>query len=198
MRVTVRSANDALALDNAFSLVVSPLAPVRVIVVDSGNRQGAGLYLMRALSIGDNPKFEILNRQPANVADEDLRRASVVLLNDVDVNAGLARRLQRFVQDGGGLFVAAGPRATWPQEADILPASLSQPIDKSRGESARVGALEYGHPVFEMFRAPRSGDFSTARFYAYRSVAARPTPRCWRGSTPERRRSSNAKSAADT
>ena len=174
MRVTVRSANDALALDNAFSLVVSPLAPVRVIVVDSGNRPGAGLYLMRALSIGDNPKFEILNRQPANVADEDLRRASVVLLNDVDVNAALARRLQRFVQDGGGLFVAAGPRATWPQEADILPASLSQPIDKSRGESARVGALEYGHPVFEMFRAPRSGDFSTARFYAYRSVAAAP------------------------
>src|SRR5436190_8674452 len=172
MRVTVRAGTDALPLDNAFSLVVSPLAPVRIIVVDSGNRQGAGLYLMRALSIGDNPKFDILNRQPANVSDEDLRRASVVLLNDVDVNAGLGRRLQRFVQDGGGLFVAAGPRATWPQEADILPASLSQPIDKSRGESARVGALEYGHPVFEMFRAPRSGDFSTARFYAYRSITA--------------------------
>jgi aerotolerance regulator-like protein/VWA domain-containing protein len=173
-RVTVRSGNDALPLDNAFSLVVSPLAPVRIVVVDSGNRPGAGLYLMRALSIGENPKFDILTRQPANVSDEDLRRASVVLLNDVDVNAGLGRRLQRFVQDGGGLFVAAGPRATWPQEADILPASLSQPIDKSRGESARVGALEYGHPVFEMFRAPRSGDFSTARFYAYRSVAAAP------------------------
>jgi len=78
------------------------------------------------------------------------------------------------VQDGGGLFVAAGPRATWPQEADILPATLSQPIDRSRGESARVGALEYGHPVFEVFRAPRSGDFSTARFYAYRSVQAAP------------------------
>jgi hypothetical protein len=174
MRVTVRAGNDALPTDNVFSLVVSPSAPVRIVVVDSGNRPGAGLYLMRALSIGDTPKFEIINRQPATVSDEDLRRASVVLLNDVDVNVALGRRLQRFVQDGGGLFVAAGPRATWPQEADILPASLSQPIDKSRGESARVGALEYGHPVFEVFRAPRSGDFSTARFYAYRSVAAAP------------------------
>src|SRR5690349_11417899 len=37
MRVTVRAGNDALPLDNAFSLVVSPLAPVRIIVVDSGN-----------------------------------------------------------------------------------------------------------------------------------------------------------------
>ena len=174
MRVTVRAGNDALATDNVFNLVISPSAPVRIVVVDSGNRAGAGLYLMRALAIGDAPKFDIISRQPATVSDEDLRRASVVLLNDVDVNAGLGRRLQRFVQDGGGVFIAAGPRATWPQEADILPASLSQPIDKSRGESARVGALEYGHPVFEVFRAPRSGDFSTARFYAYRSVAAAP------------------------
>jgi hypothetical protein len=174
MRVTVRAGNDALATDNVFNLVISPSAPVRIVVVDTGNRQGAGLYLMRALAIGDAPKFEIISRQPATVSDEDLRRASVVLLNDVDVNVGLGRRLQRFVQDGGGVFLAAGPRATWPQEADILPASLSQPIDKSRGESARVGALEYGHPVFEVFRAPRSGDFSTARFYAYRSVAAAP------------------------
>src|SRR5262245_65276968 len=174
MRVTVRAGNDALATDNVFNLVISPSAPVRIVVVDSGNRQGAGLYLMRALGIGDAPKFDITTRQPAAVSDDDLRRASVVLLNDVDVNAGLGRRLQRFVQDGGGLFIAAGPRATWPQEADILPASMSQPIDKSRGESARVGALEYGHPVFEVFRAPRSGDFSTARFYAYRSVAAAP------------------------
>jgi hypothetical protein len=98
-----------------------------------------------------------------------------VLLNDVDVPVALGRRLLRFVQDGGGLFVAAGSRATWPQEADLLPASLSQTIDRSRGESGRMGALEYGHPVFEMFRAPRSGDFASARFYAYRSVTAVPT-----------------------
>ena len=175
VRVTVRAGADALATDNVFNLVVSPSTPVRIVVVDTGTKAGAGLYLTRALSIGDAPKFDITNRTPAAVSDEDLRRASVVLLNDVDVNAALARRLARFVQDGGGLFVAAGPRASWPQqEADILPASLSQPIDRSRGESARVGALEYGHPVFEVFRAPRSGDFSSARFYAYRSVSAAP------------------------
>jgi hypothetical protein len=174
MRVSVRSGNDALATDNVFNFVISPVAPVRVIVVDGGTRAGGGLYLTRALSIGDAPHFDTMLRQPANLSDDDLRRASVVLLNDVDVTAGLGRRLGRFVQDGGGLFVAAGPKATWPQEADVLPALLSQPIDRSRGESGRVGALEYGHPVFEIFRAPRSGDFSSARFYAYRSVTASP------------------------
>jgi|RhiMetdeSRZDD1v2_1073273.scaffolds.fasta_scaffold17190_6 aerotolerance regulator-like protein/VWA domain-containing protein len=174
MRVSVRAGSDALATDNVFHFVISPVAPVRVIVVDPGTRAGGGLYLTRALSIGDAPHFDTVLRQPANLSDDDLRRASVVLLNDVDVPLALGRRLGRFVQDGGGLFVAAGPKATWPQEADVLPASLSQPIDRSRGESGRVGALEYGHPVFEIFRAPRSGDFSTARFYSYRSVTALP------------------------
>jgi hypothetical protein len=98
----------------------------------------------------------------------------VVLLNDVDVPVGLGRRLARFVQDGGGLFVVAGPRATWPQEADVLPATLSQTIDRSRGEAGRIGGIEYGHPVFEVFRAPRTGDFAPSRFYAYRSVTALP------------------------
>src|SRR5262249_370067 len=155
--------------DNLFNFVVSPAAPVRIVVVDSGGRAGAGLYLTRALSIGDAPKFDTVLKQPETVSDDDLRKASVVLLNDVDVSAGFARGFARFVQDGGGLFGVAGPRATWPKEADVLPASLSQPIDRSHGEWGRVGALEYGHPVFEVFRAPRSGDFSSARFYAYRS-----------------------------
>ena len=147
MRVSVRAGSDALPTDNVFNLVVSPVVPVRVIVVAGGTRPGAGLYLTRALSIGDAPHFDTLLRQPTNLSDDDLRRASVVLLDDVDVPVGLGRRLGRFVQDGGGLFVIAGPRATWPQEADVLPASLSQPIDRSRGEPGRVGALEFGHPV---------------------------------------------------
>ena len=50
------------------------------------------------------------------MSDEDLRRSAVVVLNDVDVSTGLARRLAKYVEQGGGLFVATGPRATWPQE----------------------------------------------------------------------------------
>jgi hypothetical protein len=82
-----------------------------------------------------------------------------VLLNDVDVPVALGRRLATLRPGRRRPLRRRGPRATWPQEADVLPASLSQPIDRSRGESGRIGALEYGHPVFEIFRAPRSGDF---------------------------------------
>ena len=65
-----------------------------------------------------------------------------------------------------------GSQATWPPSAaDLLPAMPVGTVDRSRGGAASLGNLEYGHAVFEPFRAPRSGDFSAARFYSYRSVA---------------------------
>jgi len=170
MRGSVRATPDALDADNAFNFVVSPAEPVRVVVVDRGGTGSAALYLTRALAIGETPRFETTVRQPDGLSDEDLRQASVVVLNDVAVPAALGRRLARFVEAGGGLLVALGPRAAWPQGVDILPAALEQRVDRTRGEAARIGALEYGHTVFEPFRAPRSGDFSAARIYGYRAV----------------------------
>jgi hypothetical protein len=175
MRGTVRAGDDALAADNVFNFVISPVQPVRVIVVDRGGTGSAALYLTRALAIGDTPRFEAAVKQPDAVSDDDLRRASTVVLNDVAVSAALGRRLARFVEAGGGLFVALGPRASWPQDVAILPAVLQAPVDRTRGDAARIGALEYGHPVFEPFRAPRSGDFAGARIYGYRSVEPSPT-----------------------
>lgn len=174
MRGTVRAGNDALAIDNVFHFVVSPAQPVRVVVLDRGGTAGGALYLMRALSIGEAPRFETTVRQPEAATDDDLRRASVVVVNDVPVPAALGRRLLRFVEGGGGLFVATGSRATWTQDVDLLPAALQAPVDRTRGDAARVGALEFGHPVFEPFRTPRSGDFAAARIYGYRTVAPVP------------------------
>ena len=169
MRGTVRLGADALLPDNAFNFTVSPAEPVRVVVADRGTA-GAALHLTRAMAIGDAPKFQTTVREPDAISEDDLRGAAVVVLNDVTVSAALGRRLVRFVESGGGLFVAAGPRAVWPDGANLLPATLLQSVDRTQGDAGRVGGLEFGHPVFEPFRAPRSGDFSVARFYGYRAV----------------------------
>ena len=173
MRASVKLAADALAADNTFNFVVSPIEPVHITVVDRGNAASA-LYLTRVLSIGDSPKFQAVVRQGDAISDDDLRRSAVVVLNDVEVETPLARRLARYVEQGGGMFVATGPRARWPQDVDTLPATIGQPVDRTRGDAARVGALEYGHPVFEPFRAPRSGDFSSIPVYGYRNLTATP------------------------
>ncbi len=173
-RGTVRIPADALPLDNAFNFTVSPKDPVRIIITERpGATRDGSLYLSRALALGETPPFEIVAKSTDTVSADDLQRASVVILNDAPVAQLTAERLGAFVARGGGLLMAMGSRATWPGAtggADILPAVPGAPVDRTTGAAARLGALEYGHPVFEPFRAPRSGDFSGARFYSYRSV----------------------------
>ena len=175
MRGTVKLPDDALKRDNVFHFVVSPSEPVKAFVINRAGAEKEALYLARALAISESPRVELTMRTPANFSDADARQAGVVVLNDVQVPDELAERLARFVSAGGGLFIAAGRQATWPAKlADTVPALPGDPIDRMTTTPSRLGGLEYSHPVFELFRAPRSGDFSAARFYAYRG-ALQPT-----------------------
>lgn len=171
MRGTVRLPADALKRDNAFHFVVSPSEPVHALVINRGGAEQEALYLSRALAISESPRVELTARTPTTVSDADLRMAAVVLVNDIQVPDELADRLTRFVAAGGGLLVAAGPHATWPaRAAETVPGLPGDPVDRTTTPPSRLGGLEYSHPVFELFRAPRTGDFSAARFYGYRTV----------------------------
>ena len=176
-RGAVRIGNDALAVDNAFNFTVSPKEPLRVVIAErpGATREGS-LYLSRALALGETPPFDVTTKSIDAVSADDLGRASVVILNDAPVAQLTAERLGAFVARGGGLLIALGNRGTWPSvtgaTGDILPAVPGQPVDRTTGQPARLGALEYGSSIFEPFRAPRSGDFSGARFYSYRAVTA--------------------------
>jgi hypothetical protein len=171
-RGVVRIPDDALLQDNAFYFVLSPPRPVPVAMVNGPrtSREQA-LYLTRALAIGDTPKFEVATRSVDDLTDDVLSRTRVVILNDASPSEAVANRLRTFVENGGAVLAVFGAQATWPgTAAAFLPATAAGNIDRSRGPAAALGTLEYGHAIFEPFRAPRSGDFSTARFYGYRRV----------------------------
>jgi uncharacterized membrane protein len=171
IRGTIRIAPDALERDNAFHFVVAAGQPVRVVVVGRPGDRDGSLYLSRALAVGESPRFEVAARAPDALSADDLQNATLVVVNDVQVNTATADRLARFVERGGGLLIAAGERGTWPRDrAALVPATVSETVDRTKGQAARLVGLEYGHSIFEPFRAPRSGDFSTARFYGYRAV----------------------------
>jgi hypothetical protein len=171
LKATVRLANDSLARDNAFHFVLSPQAPIRVVIAERpGAARETSLYLARALALGESPRFQTSSMPADAIPVDDLARASVVILNDAPVAQSTADRLHRFVERGGGLFIALGQRGSWPSPPDTMPGVIGQAVDRTSGSPARLGALEYGHPVFEIFRAPRTGDFSAARFYGYRDV----------------------------
>ena len=163
---------DALERDNVFHFVLTPAAPVPVMVVSQG-RADLNLYLSRALAIGEAPRFDTSLQSPEALAGDAMNRARLIILNDVPVGDAAAAKLVTFVEGGGGLLIAAGQRASWPpSRAGWLPASIGPPVDRTRGTPARLSGMDYGHAVFEPFRAPRSGDFSTTRFYSYRGLGA--------------------------
>jgi hypothetical protein len=171
VRATVKLADDALARDNTFNFVVTPEKAVTVLIGERpGSARNSSLYLTRAVAVSESPRIDGKLRQVDSLSNEDLASASVVILNDAPIAQSTAERLQAFVQRGGGLFVVAGDKSSWPSVVDILPGTPGDAVDRTRTTAARLGALEYGHPLFEVFRGPRTGDFASARFYGFRSV----------------------------
>jgi hypothetical protein len=175
---TVRAGTDPLPADNVFHFTVSPAAPVSLLLVTNPDRSDSALYLSQALGISTTPVFRTDAVPVTRVTPANFEKRAVVILNDVPFpSAGASGTLKKFVENGGGLLVAAGDRTTWPQgEAELLPGTLGPSVDRtSRG--ATLGFRDYGHAVFEIFKAPRSGDFSAARIYRYRTLTTGPNDR---------------------
>ncbi len=178
VRATIRAGSDLLQSDNLFHLVLSPDLPVPVLIVDDG-RSRSSLYIAEALAIGATPAFHAETMPVTRVSAAALAGRQLVVLDDVPFPSVDAGALTRFVDQGGGLLVVLGERSTWPQaDAALLPGNLGPAVDPPPGRtSATLGVLDYSHPVFELFKAPRSGDFSSVHVYRYRALTAGPDDR---------------------
>ena len=167
----VTAGTDPMPADNTFHFVLTPSEPVSLLIVDNG-APDASLYLSKALSIGTAPTFEVDVMPATRVSPGSFDKRAVVILNDTMFPpAGAGGVLKRFVERGGGLLVVAGDHTTWPaQESDILPGRLGNAVDRTDGLPGSLGFLDYSHQVFELFKAPRSGDFSAAHVFRYRAV----------------------------
>ena len=174
-RVVVSAGADALPSNDSAFVSVTPGEAIEVLVIeDLAASTNASLYLRRALELGDDPNFRVNVAKGNRLGAADLRGRDVVILNDVNPGAAVARALVEFVHGGGGLLMTLGERATrgaWSSEArELLPASIGSVTDRMESGSARLAAIEYSHPVFEPFRAPRSGDWTSGRFFRYAST----------------------------
>lgn len=178
VRGSVRAGTDPLPADNNFYFVLTPSAPVSLIIVDAGERSDASLFLSKALAIGTAPQFQIETISTSRLSPGALDKRAVVVLNDTPFPPGGAAALKRFVERGGGLLIVAGDRTTWPSsEADLLPGRLGAAVDRTSGRSGSLGFRDYSHPVFELFKAPHSGDFSAVHVFQYRTLEPGPNDR---------------------
>lgn len=169
-RGIVRIGPDDLPADDAFHFSLSSSQAIGVLIVN-GRRAGQSLFLERALGLGQEPPFRVQVVAAGSVRPADLDGKRVVIINDAPFPTGEAgRRLHEMVESGGGLIVAAGDGATsgWSEAPDLLPGTPGETRD--RGSGGGIGYVDYSSRIFELFRAPRSGDFVGARFYRYRTL----------------------------
>jgi hypothetical protein len=164
--------------DNVFNFVLTPSEPLSVEIVDNGSSD-ASFFLGKALAVGTTPTIQAETTPASRVTPSSFDKRSVVVLNDTTFPpAGSGGALRRFVERGGGLLIVAGEHTTWPSgESDLFPGKLGAMVSRMSGRSGSFGYLDYSHPVFEVFKAPRSGDFSAAHVFQYRSVEPGPGDR---------------------
>lgn len=177
VRGTVRAGADPLPADNTFHFSLAPTAPLSVLIVDGSDRGSSSLYLAKALEIGATPSFEISVTSVGRLAAGSLEKRAVVILNNTSFPPAMTGGvLKRFVEGGGGLLVVTGDRSSWPaSEAGLLPGQIGPPVDRMSGRRGTLGYLDYSHPVFEVFKAPRSGDFSSAHVFQYHALTVTPS-----------------------
>jgi hypothetical protein len=176
-RGVVKITADSLAADDGFYFTVAPDEAVSVLIIEPASaRPNQSLYLKTALSIGDKPRFVVDVRTPESIRAMDLEGRSLIVLNEATPPGGaIGARIREAVTGGAGLFVVPGEQEImrWPAEwRAMLPATVGNVVDHSRDAGATFGAVDYTNRIFDIFSAPRSGDFSSARVFRYRALRA--------------------------
>jgi hypothetical protein len=176
-RGTVRITHDSLPQNDEFNFTLAPGEAVSVLIVQPATpRANQSLYLRRALEIGDRPAFHVDVKSESALRPADFTSRSLVVLDEVPPPDGAAgAQLRASIMAGTGLLVVPGDVAAgrWSTEwRTLMPARLGPVVDRTHDAGGTVASVDYGHPVFELFSAPRSGDFSTAHLFRYRQLVA--------------------------
>jgi hypothetical protein len=157
--------DDALLADNVHHFVLAPGQELAVLVVEDG---GSGLYVRRALSIGDRPRFRVRSQVALGAAD--LKGHALVVFAGTLPPDAAAAALVDYVRSGGGALVSLAAGGGWRGAAATLLPPAPRLVDRTADRGATLAWLELDHPALELFKAPRSGDFSAARFLRYRPL----------------------------
>jgi hypothetical protein len=173
-RGAIRITGDRLPTDNSLHFIIRPIPQIRVLLVEHPQAPASEtVYLRRALEIGRDPAFQVTPHRTSRIIESDLADQAVVILNDVPFPGGQSGRLlNRFVESGGGMLVAFGRRGGGLPVAmrDSVGGPTGEPVDRGGDRGATLSITDYNHPIFAPFATPRSGDFSSTRFFRYRRL----------------------------
>jgi len=174
IRGIIHASGDDFPGDNIFFFVVNPGETLSVLLLEnSGAHETDSFFFEQALALGTRPAFRVQAKPANQLAATDLAGTSLVVINDAAFPAGSAGAdLRAYVEAGGGLFVALGELSRpgdWqsPDAQALLAPFAAEIVDRNAEFGGALASYDRNHAIFEVFRVPRSGDFTAASFYRY-------------------------------
>jgi len=185
--LSVALPQDALREDDARSLALVVPRTVKVLVVDGAPSpvrfRDEATFVESALASAASPVRPTLVDAEALQA-QDLAAFDVVFLLNVRSPAAKAGDLTRFVEQGGGLFVALGDQVDpeeWTKDmGPLLPMPLhvvktAAERGASGARAARFGDVDFDHPALSVFGGDAREGLLGVRTFRY--VLAKPAAR---------------------
>ena len=174
LEVAVDDPDGLPADDRRYHLLDRP-APLAIALVTAGGRPAAGaFYLERALlAADDDSPFVVRPLAPPAISAAALDGVAVVVLMET---AGLGRsqrgQLTAYVESGGGLLIAAGPRLDPDLLAEFLGTDPAPAVAPPAGDGALTWSVTATrHPLFAAFDG-LAGTLGQVRFRQALRVAA--------------------------
>ena len=144
--------------DNQFFFTLRRQTPAKALIIESSTRgRSDSLHLQSALTTNDDLPFNFVLKTSGAVDPTSIAEYSLVIMNDAGAVApALAASLTKFVQAGGQLIIATGPRTEASSFNSslqpILPATLTESVQTGTGESIAISDVKFDHPIFEVFQ----------------------------------------------
>jgi hypothetical protein len=166
----VEITGDDFALDNRYFFTIRREEQQRILVIETPARgRSESFFLQQALSAGESDEHALSVKTPGTVGPSEVESYRVVILNDAaGISASLAAALKAFVEQGGGLIIAAAKHTDASEFnrvfAGLAPAQIGDTV-QARGYSL-MSQIRTEHPLFAPFT--RSGRIASPRIYAHR------------------------------
>jgi len=170
-RCTVDIVTNDFAPDNRFYFTLRRDTPAKALIVESASRgRSDSLHLQSALTTNDDLPFSFTLKSAGSVDPTSISDYALVVLNDSGpISPALADTLTKFVNAGGQMIAATGPRtdaASFNASLQqISPATLREPVQTKAGESVAITEVKLDHPIFEVFQ--QSGRLAAANVIGY-------------------------------
>jgi hypothetical protein len=173
----------SLTRDNRYCMTIEGRGKTPVLVVDNPEVRGRRLpsyYLAKALNVGQLSPYQLTAATPQNFA----LSGRLLVWNDAPAgSAAIQKKLQEFVEAGGGLAIVLGDAT---RSADFnrtfgswLPVKMTEASaagDRAKNRPAEdyvvMTDVRADHPIFQPFGKPHSGTFSSARFFRHARITA--------------------------